>query len=84
MAKLKYISDSEIHREAKNIELTIADDLDIFEFKTICRRLASAMGYHPESIKKAFGNEWDSDKKHDIEQFVNIMNACLTGSKEYI
>ena len=84
MAKLKYISESELHREAKNIEFTVADDLDIFEFKTICRRLASAMGYHPESIKKAFGNDWDTDKKGDIEEFVNIMNACLTGSKEYI
>lgn len=84
MATLKYTSDSESHREAKNIQFTIAEDLNIFEFKIVCRRLASAMGYHPESIKKAFGNEWDGDKKAELEEFVNIMNACLTGSKEYI
>jgi hypothetical protein len=42
------------------------------------------MGYHPNTIQKAFGNEWDGDTKANLEQFVNIMNACLTGSKEYI
>ena len=42
------------------------------------------MGYHPESIKKTFGNDWDGDKKADVEEFVNIINACFTGSKEYI
>ena len=84
MAKLKYTSDELSHREAKNIEFTIPEDLNINEFKTICRRLASAMGYHPESIKKTFGNDWDGDKKADVEEFVNIMNACFTGSKEYI
>jgi hypothetical protein len=84
MAKLKYTSDEESHREAKHIEFTISEDLNINEFKIICKRLAAAMGYHPESIKKEFGNDWDGDKKADLEQFVNIMNACLTGSKEYI
>jgi hypothetical protein len=42
------------------------------------------MGYHSDSITKAFGNDWDTDKKADVEEFINIMNACLTGSKEYI
>jgi len=84
MAKLKYTSDEEFHREAKDIEFTIPEDLNINEFKTICRRLAAAMGYHPNTIQKSFGNEWDGDTKANLEQFVNIMNACLTGSKEYI
>ena len=84
MATLKYTSDSESHREAKNIQFTIAEDLNIFEFKIVCRRLASAMGYHSDSITKAFGNDWDTDKKADVDEFINIMNACLTGSKEYI
>ena len=29
--------------------------MNIFEFKTICARLAAALGYHEDSIKKAFG-----------------------------
>jgi hypothetical protein len=81
MARLKYTSDSESHREAKNIEFTIPEDLTISEFKTICRRLAGAMGYHPNTIQKAFGNDWDVDKISEREEIINILSACLTGSK---
>jgi hypothetical protein len=81
MARLKYTSDSESHREAKNIEFTISEDLNISEFKTICRRLAGAMGYHPNTIQKAFGNDWDVDVNTEREEIINILSACLTGSK---
>jgi hypothetical protein len=81
MARLKYTSDSESHREAKNIEFTIPEDLNISEFKTVCRRLASAMGYHPNTIQKAFGNDWDIDVNTEREEIINILSACLTGSK---
>lgn len=43
-------------REAKEIELTVPDDMDIHEFKVMCVRLASAMGYQEKSIQKGFGN----------------------------
>jgi len=43
-------------REAKEIELTVPDDMDINEFKVMCVRLASAMGYQEKSIQKAFGD----------------------------
>lgn len=43
-------------REAKEIELTVPDDMDINEFKIMCVRLASAMGYQEKSIQKGFGN----------------------------
>lgn len=81
MAKLIYTSNSESHREAKNIEFTIPEDLNISEFKTICRRLAGAMGYHPNTIHKAFGNDWDTDMEAEKEEIINILSACLTGSK---
>lgn len=43
-------------REAKEIELTVPDDMDINEFKVICVRMASAMGYQEKSIQKGFGD----------------------------
>ena len=42
------------YREASNIELTVPDDMNIFEYKTICIRMASALGYHHTTIEKAF------------------------------
>ena len=63
MAKLKYISDdTEFNREASSIEFQIPEDLDIYEFHRICIRLASSMGYHPDSIGRAFGVEYDSER----------------------
>ena len=46
----------EDNREAREIELTVPDDMDIHEFKVMCVRMASAMGYHENSITKAFGD----------------------------
>jgi hypothetical protein len=43
-------------REAKEIELTVPDDMDINEFKVMCVRLASSMGYQEKSIQKSFGD----------------------------
>mgnify|MGYP003657020346 FL=1 len=44
------------NREASEIELTVPDDMDINEFKVMCVRLASAIGYTETSIKKGFGD----------------------------
>lgn len=84
MAKLKYTSNIESHREAKDIEFTLSDDLTITEFKTVCRRLAAAMGYHPNTIQKAFGNDWDENFVIEREEVFNILSACLSGSKQMI
>ena len=43
-------------REAKEIELTVPDDMDIYEFKVMCVRMASALGYQEKSIQNAFGD----------------------------
>lgn len=54
MAKMTFNIDSDDYREASNIELTIPDDMTIFEYKTICIRMAAALGYHHTTIEKAF------------------------------
>jgi hypothetical protein len=65
-------------REASKIELTVPDDMDIFEFRVMCVRLASAMGYHSNSIETAFGDiVWGEENKHDIMDLFND----ITGKK---
>jgi hypothetical protein len=54
MAKMTFNIDGDDYREASKIELTIPDDMNIFEYKTICIRMASALGYHHTTIEKAF------------------------------
>jgi len=83
MAKLIYIADNhDIHREAKEIEFTISDDLDIYEFKIVCKRLASAMGYHPDSIQRAFEyTETYIREQHDVSDVLSVITSHTTGSK---
>lgn len=76
MAKLIYDSESEENREASVIEFTISEDLDIYEFKTVCIRMASAMGYTSNTIKKAFGDE-EHLTKEDIE-FKEFISSLFT------
>ncbi len=52
MAKIIFNIDKTDYREAFNIELSVPDDMNIYEFKTVCVRMASAMGYTDLSIKK--------------------------------
>lgn len=82
MAKLIYISDNqEIHREASKINFTISEDLDIYEFKIVCQRMASAMGYHSDSIQRAFGsNEKYIRKEQTVSEFMKV-TSFNTGSK---
>ena len=46
----------ENNREASKIELDVPDDMDINEYKIVCVRMASAIGYGNKSITKAFGD----------------------------
>lgn len=80
MAKLIYIADNhDIHREAQEIELTFSDDLDIYEFKIMCKRLASTMGYHNDSIQRAFDNiENYVREQHNLS---DVLDIIPTGSK---
>ncbi len=64
--------DGDDYREASNIELTIPDDMTIFEYKTICMRMASALGYHYTTIEKAFV-ETEEERK-TFNDLINELN----------
>lgn len=72
----------DLNREVNKIEFDIPDDMDINEYKVVCVRLASALGYGNKSIKKAFGdlvygNE-DINELKDLLDELNIKNNDKT------
>lgn len=80
MAKFIFITDEEHNRECSKIEFDIPNDLNIWEYKQICERMASAMGFHYNSIKRAFKNEEPISKKDiDFKKILNLKNE-VTGS----
>lgn len=85
MAKLifRYTDDLlEDCREASEIEFKIPDDMTIHEFKVICARLASAMGYHENSIKKSFGDFiWGNENQNTIKELLDELNI-KSGNKK--
>ncbi len=50
-------------KEAQKVEMEVREDLDIYEFKTLCKRLAASLGYSLKSIDEAFGDDPTTDKK---------------------
>ena len=65
----------ETNREAREIEFTVPDDMDIHEFKVMCVRMASAMGYHEKSINQAFGNLiFGDDNPNTIKELLDELN----------
>jgi hypothetical protein len=58
MAKFIFIIDGVENREASKIEFEVPNDMDVWEYKRMCIRMASAMGYTSLSVKKAFGQEY--------------------------
>jgi hypothetical protein len=81
MAKLIFNIDNDNFREASNIELVVPDDMDIWEYKIMCIRLASAMGYTESTIKRAFGEEQYNHTEDELRfrEFLEIINV-YTGS----
>jgi hypothetical protein len=77
MAKLEYTNDDLYNREATKISLEFDNDLNIHEFKTICMRMASAMGYTQKTIKSSFGEEYDGDTR---DEFLGLIQSILSGS----
>lgn len=62
-------------REAKEIELTVPDDMDINEFKVMCVRMASAMGYTDKSIKKGFGDlVFGDEDANNLKELLDDLN----------
>lgn len=65
----------EVQREASKIEFEVPDDMNISEFKVMCVRLASAMGYHENSIKKSFGDlVFGNDEPNTIKELLDELN----------
>jgi hypothetical protein len=78
MAKLifKYTDDLlEDCREASEIELNVPDDMNIHEFKVMCVRLASAIGYQDKTIKNSFGDlVYGDENNNTIKDLIDELN----------
>lgn len=79
MAKLIFrYTDTELgeeNREASEIELTVPDDMNITEYKTMCVRLASALGYTEQTIEKGFGDlVYGEDNVNTIKDLLDELN----------
>ena len=58
MAKFIFIIEEQENREASKIEFEVPNDMDVWEYKRMCIRMAGAMGYTSLSVKKEFGKEY--------------------------
>ena len=79
MAKLIFIIEEQENREASKIEFEVPNDMDIWEYKRICIRMAGAMGYTSLSVKKAFGQEYLRNVEEELNTiFENAYSGSLT------
>ena len=73
----------EHNREVSKIELDVPDDMDIHEFKVICVRLASAIGYGDTTIKKSFGDlVYGDEDKDNLKKLLDELNIRKTTNKK--
>lgn len=81
MAKLIFrYTDGELedtNREASEIELTVPDDMNITEYKTMCVRLASALGYTEKTIERGFGDLVFGDE--DVNTIKDLLDELNIG-----
>ncbi len=77
MAKFIFIIDEKDNREASKIEFEVPNDMDVWEYKRVCMRMAGAMGYASLSIKKAFGQEYLKNVEQELNQ---IFQTAYSGS----
>ena len=80
MAKLIFIIEEQENREASKIEFEVPNDMDVWEYKRMCIRMAGAMGYASLSIKKAFGPEYLNNVQEELNQ---IFENAYSGSLVY-
>ena len=80
MAKLIFIIEEQENREASKIEFEVPNDMDVWEYKRMCIRMAGAMGYTSLSVKKAFGQEY---LKNIEEELNTIFENAYSGSLTY-
>ena len=77
MAKLIFIIEENQNREASKIEFEVPNDMDVWEYKRMCIRMAGAMGYTSLSVKKAFGQEYLNNVEEELNQ---IFQNAYSGS----
>ena len=77
MAKLIFIIEEEENREASKIEFEVPNDMDVWEYKRMCIRMAGAMGYASLSVRKAFGKEYINNVEEELNQ---IFQNAYSGS----
>jgi len=80
MAKLIFIIEEQENREASKIEFEVPNDMDVWEYKRMCIRMAGAMGYTSLSVRKAFGQEY---LKNVEEELNTIFKNAYSGSLIY-
>ena len=73
----------ENNREANKIEFEIPDNMDIVEFKVVCIRMASAMGYGNKSIKESFGDlVYGNEDKNELKELLHELNITENTNKK--
>ena len=78
MAKFIFIINEEENREASKIEFEVPNDMDVWEYKRMCIRMAGAMGYASLSVKKAFGQEYLRNVEEELNEiFKNAYSGSL-------
>ena len=77
MAKFIFIINEEENREASKIEFEVPNDMDVWEYKRMCIRMAGAMGYASLSVKKAFGQEYLNNVEEELNE---IFQNAYSGS----
>jgi uncharacterized UBP type Zn finger protein len=81
MAKFIFIIEEELNREASKIEFEVPNDMDVWEYKRMCIRMAGAMGYTSISVRKAFGMEYKKDLENELNQ---IFENAYSGSIQLV
>jgi hypothetical protein len=81
MAKFIFIIDSVENREASKIEFEVPNDMDVWEYKRMCVRMAGAMGYTSLSVKKAFGQEY---KEKNWQEELSNTSAMYAQTGSYL
>ena len=77
MAKFIFIINEDQNREASKIEFEVPNDMDVWEYKRMCIRMAGAMGYTSLSVRKAFGIEYKKDLNNEFNE---ILKQAFSGS----
>ena len=61
-------------KEVKSIELKIPNEMTCQEFKTICIRMAHALGYHENTVRDSFGPVVDKNLEKDKKQLTLLFD----------